>query len=73
MSDNLNKIGMLTDRLDNLIKALELPIPAKMHVEIIERILPDIRDDIRKAIIAESGENPWKTFHSDPYDDDNEA
>lgn len=60
MNLNLMTIAELTDRLDNLIHALELDIPAQMHVEIMQTVLPEIRTKIRKALIEETGEDPWE-------------
>jgi hypothetical protein len=62
MSHDLNEIALQTDKLDNLIHALELNIPARMHVEILQKILPELRDEIRIALVSETGENPWKTY-----------
>lgn len=69
MNIDLTTIALETDKIDNLIHALELPIPASMHVEIMQTILPGVRDKIRACLIAETGENPWKTFED--ADDDN--
>ncbi|MGX5854518.1 hypothetical protein ACWKW6_12780 [Dyadobacter jiangsuensis] len=62
MNINLRTIALLTDRLDNLTHALELPLPSGMHVEMIQSILPGIRDEIRAALIDETGDNPWLTL-----------
>ncbi len=62
MNINLRAIALQTDQLDNIIHALELPLPSGMHVEIIQSILPGIRDAIRAALIEETGDNPWLTL-----------
>ncbi len=69
MNNNMRAIAQATDKLDNLIGALELNIPSKMHVDILKMILPEVRDNIRDLVIMETRENPWKTFDDDTDDD----
>ena len=58
------QIGLLADRLDNLIGAMQLPLPAHMHLEGLRVALPEIRNALRLIYTAETGEDPWSTH---PY------
>lgn len=60
MNDNLETIGQEVDRIDNLISALSIPMPAEMHIEQLKQILPEISAKIKQALIDETGENPWE-------------
>jgi hypothetical protein len=55
------QIGRLADRVDNLAHALQLPLPAAMHVEQLRAALPEIRDALRLIYTAETGDDPWST------------
>jgi hypothetical protein len=55
------QIGRLADRVDNLAHALQLPMPAAMHVAQLRAALPEIRDALRLIYTAETGEDPWST------------
>lgn len=59
-NDTWEQIGQLIDRLDNVIGALELPIPAPFHVEQVKNILPEISKELKAAVVAESGYDPWR-------------
>ena len=59
-SDTWERIGQLIDRLDNVIGALELPMPAPFHVQQVKSILPEISKELKAVVIAESGDNPWE-------------
>lgn len=61
MSARAEQIGLAADRVDNLIGALQLPLPAQMHVDQLRRALPELRDTLRLIYIAETGEDPWGT------------
>jgi hypothetical protein len=55
------QLGRLADRVDNLAHALQLPMPAAMHVAQLRAALPEIRDALRLIYTAETGEDPWGT------------
>lgn len=61
MSARGDQIGKAADRVDNLIGALQLPLPAQMHVDQLKIALPELRDMLRLIYIAETGEDPWAT------------
>lgn len=53
-------LGRLIDRLDNCTHALEIPIPANMHVDSLKSILPEIVSEFKKQFVEITGENPWE-------------
>ena len=59
MNQNLDKIAELSDELESLAGALQLPMPADFHVQQLKRQLPEKVKELRTAVIAETGENPW--------------
>lgn len=50
--------GGLVDRLDNLCSAAELPLPDAIHLQALRASLPEIRDELRAALVA-AGFDPW--------------
>lgn len=56
---NAESLGELSDRVDNLIGALQLPMPPQFHVDRLKAALPEIRNDMREIYLNETGENPW--------------
>jgi len=57
---NFDKIGIATDRIENLVAGLDLPLDPKFHIEQLKKILPEIVTQIREGLVAETGENPWE-------------
>lgn len=61
MNDNMNEIGEVADTLMNLTAMLGVPgIPARIHIESLRELLPEAAEKLKKAVIAEIGENPWE-------------
>jgi hypothetical protein len=58
--ENMERLGMLADRIDNLIGALQLAMPPQFHVEQLRSALPEIRDGLRNVYCVETGDNPWE-------------
>lgn len=54
------RFGMLIDSIDNLKAAAETPLPAKIHLEHINAILPELSAEFKKLFIEITGENPWE-------------
>lgn len=52
-------VGLLADRIDNLIHASVLPLPPEFHLAQIVPALEEIRDELRAAVVDMTGENPW--------------
>jgi len=55
----IEDLGTLIDRLDNLAHALKMALPASMHVEQMRLALPNLVKDFKAAYVHEMGENPW--------------
>ncbi|MCY1283152.1 hypothetical protein D9M68_568460 [compost metagenome] len=62
MTDALDAIAEEIDRLDNLVAALDLPMPANLHVQALRAGLPEVVENLKGAYIAAGGENHWE-FH----------
>ena len=56
---NIEKVAEVAETLDNLLGALQLPMPPAFHVEQMKSHLPDLREKLRAVYVAETGENPW--------------
>lgn len=52
-------LGRAIDRVDNLVGALQLPLPDKMHVQQLRVLLPEIVEELKAGFTAVTGENPW--------------
>lgn len=55
------KIGQLADRVDNLVHALQLPLPPVLHVQQLREVLLQIRDALRLVYTEQMGEDHWET------------
>ena len=63
MNDNMDQIGRVSDTLENLLFALNnLPLPPALHLKALSESLPEQVKLLRAAVVAETGENPWKEF-----------
>ncbi len=60
MTENLERIAELTDELENLVHAMNIPMPASFHLEQLKKQLPIKINLIRSYITDETGENPWE-------------
>jgi hypothetical protein len=58
--ENLEKIALLSDKIENLGCGLELPMLPLFHVEQMKKQLPRIAEEIRTIYKEETGENPWE-------------
>lgn len=52
--------GQVADTVDNLISALTLPLPDKLHLQALRESLPSVRDRLRAIYVEQTGENPWE-------------
>lgn len=59
MEDPLEQLGTLIDELDNLAHALNIPLPAEMHVEQLRLALPEKVERLKTVYVDITGENPW--------------
>lgn len=58
--ESMELLGMAADDIDNLLGAMQLPVPAQVHLDGLRATLPKIRDRLRAVYVAEMGENPWE-------------
>lgn len=54
------EFGDIIDRIDNLLGALELPMPVEFHVNQIKSELGEMSEDLKRIYVEEEGENPWE-------------
>jgi hypothetical protein len=57
--ESMERFGMAIDTLDNLICALQLPLPAPIHVEQLKLALPKVSADLKAVYVTETGDDPW--------------
>ena len=57
--EQLEPIGELADRIDNLAAALNLPMPDSFHVKQLKSELPKVANELKRFYRSISGENPW--------------
>lgn len=60
MTDPMDAIAEQIDKLDNLVCALVLPMPANLHVQALRESLPDVVDSLKAAYLEAGGENHWE-------------
>lgn len=58
--EEVEELGGLIDSVDNLAHALQLSLPAEMHVEQMRQLLPEKVEKLKKVFIEITGENPWE-------------
>lgn len=58
-NEHIETIGLMADKVDNLLHALELPLSNYTHLKGMKVSLPEVRDKLRETYIALTGENPW--------------
>lgn len=60
MSAEIENLGTLIDRLDNLAHALQLPLEDEFHVRVLRDSLPKLVANFKAAYAKELHENPWE-------------
>lgn len=55
----LEKLGHLVDRIDNLVHAGAIPMPDKLRVTALAEALPDLHSELKTLYVEISGEDPW--------------
>jgi len=58
--DNLEKLGQLIDKLDNIIQMSSNSLLAHIHWEGVKSALPEIRENVLEVYIDEGG-SPYTT------------
>lgn len=57
--ENLEKLGLLKDRIDTLSASLLLSLPDNFHIKQIKGILPELSKEAKDIYTAEGGEDIW--------------
>jgi hypothetical protein len=55
-----DEFGEQIDRIDNLLGALEIPMPAEFHVKQMKSELKDLSVTLKRIYVEENDDNPWK-------------
>ena len=58
--EQLEQLGQLADRMDNLRAGLSLQWPPKFHVDQMKPILKEMSTELKSIVIGLSGANPWE-------------
>jgi len=58
--EQLDELGKIADSIDNIICALEMPLPDKLHLAMVKTKLKEWSKDIKSLYTAISGDNPWE-------------
>lgn len=58
--DQLEEFGQMADTCDNLIGALEMPLPPAMQIEQTKLALQKLSAQIKALVVAIGGDNPWE-------------
>lgn len=58
--EKYEKLGLLIDKIDNLAHAVQIDVPAHLHVDSLKTILPEVTEELKQEFINITGENPWK-------------
>ncbi|MDC2179191.1 hypothetical protein [Bacteroides thetaiotaomicron] len=53
------EFGETIDTIDNLLGALEIPMPSEFHVKQMKHELKEISEKLKRIFVEEEGENPW--------------
>lgn len=62
--ENMERLGTAADTVSNLLGALQLPLPAGMHVEQMKVQLAALQTELRAIYTAETGDDPWASSPS---------
>lgn len=55
----MDELSELVERIDNLIVAMTLPVPAEIHLSALRESLPEIRDELRSVYFKMGGTDHW--------------
>lgn len=59
MNEAQEQLGQVIDRLDAIGHALQIPLPAQMHVQNLKAVIPELVAEAKAAFVSATGENPW--------------
>lgn len=54
-----DEFAEVIETIDNLLGALELPMPAEFHVNQMKRELEEVSTKLKQIYVEEEDENPW--------------
>lgn len=54
-----DEFAEVIETIDNLLGALELPMPAEFHVNQMKRELKEVSAKLKQIYVEEEDENPW--------------
>ncbi len=57
--ESMELLGMAADDVNNLLGAMQLPLPAEQHLAMLKPALFKIMERMREVYILETGDNPW--------------
>ena len=57
---DIDEIGQLADTLDNLLGAMNLPMPPVFHLKQLKESLPEVSAKLKSIVVRVSGANPWE-------------
>lgn len=57
--EQLEKLGKLVDRIDNLVHARKLPISDGLHLRALGEALPDLHSELKTLYVDIAGDDPW--------------
>jgi len=55
----IEELAETVDTLNNLFHALQMPVPAEIHVKAMREKVPEIMKKIKNAYLYLGGENVW--------------
>lgn len=55
----VESFGDAIDRIDNLLGAMKLSMPAKFHLDQLQGTLPEISGQLKNVYKNIVGQNPW--------------
>lgn len=58
--DQLEKLGALVGRVDNVIHAGVIPIPDRLRLRALSEFLPDLHAELKALYVEIAGDDPWK-------------
>jgi hypothetical protein len=57
--ESMELLGMQADTLNNLLGAMQLPIPPETHLAVLKTELFKVMEKLREIYVLETGDNPW--------------
>ena len=55
-----DEFAEVIEKIDNLLAAMEIPVPAEFHVNQMKRELREVSDKLKQIYVEEEDENPWE-------------